>query len=116
MKQPVTYQALQNGITLEVSTCQECWALCDPRALQQVMLNLFANASDALRDRPAPALRILLSRGDGLVSLRMADNGLGVAENEVKNLFKPFFTTKAGGTGLGLVMSRKLLAKMNGAI
>ncbi len=109
-------QARQSGITLETETASGCWAICDPRALQQVMLNLFANASDALRGREAPELRVLVGSSDGLVGLRMVDNGDGVGEEEARNLFKPFFTTKENGTGLGLVISRKLLAKMGGTI
>jgi signal transduction histidine kinase len=104
------------GIRFETSLPARCWASCDPRALQQVFLNLYANARDALRQRDRPELRILLSKGDGLVSVRMADNGSGIPEEEVRDLFKPFFTTKESGTGLGLVISRKLLARMGATI
>ncbi len=112
----VADQARQSGITLEAETASGCWAMCDPRALQQVMLNLFANASDALRRRRAPELRVHVSSRDGFVGLQMIDNGDGMSEEETRNLFKPFFTTKENGTGLGLVISRKLLAKMGGTI
>ncbi len=112
----VTDQARRSGITLQAEAASGRWAMCDPRALQQVMLNLFANASDALRGRRAPELRVLLSSSEGFVGLQMIDNGDGMGEEEARNLFKPFFTTKENGTGLGLVISRKLLAKMGGTI
>ena len=108
--------AHRDGIRVEVAATCECWATCDPRALQQVMLNLYANASDALRQCDDPELRIMLSKREGLITIWMADNGHGIPEHEAKQLFQPFFTTKECGTGLGLVISRKLLAKMGGTI
>ncbi len=112
----VSDEAQQSGIAVEATVSDDCRAICDPRALQQVMLNLFANASDALRGRERPELRVLLGKSDGLISLRVADNGAGIPDEEARNLFRPFFTTKENGTGLGLVISRKLLAKMGGTI
>ena len=112
----VTEDARKNGIRLEIATWSPCCAMCDPRALQQVMLNLYANASDALRQRDDAELRITLANRDGIIIICMADNGVGMSELEVKHLFQPFFTTKESGTGLGLVISRKLLAKMGGTI
>ena len=112
----VADDARKAGISIETSLPRQCWASCDPRALQQVLLNLYANARDALRQRARPELRILLSRSDGLASIRMADNGAGIPEEEARDLFKPFFTTKESGTGLGLVISRKLLARMGATI
>ncbi len=112
----VSEDARKSGLRLEVAVDGECWAMCDPRALQQVLLNLFANATDALRQRDDPRLRIAVSRRDGLVTVRVADNGSGIPRDAARHLFKPFFTTKESGTGLGLVISRKMLVKMGGSI
>ncbi len=112
----VSDDARSAGTVLEASVSSDCWATCDPRALQQVMLNLYTNASDALRGRERPELKILLTKGEGLINLRMVDTGLGISEDDARSLFQPFFTTKESGTGLGLVISRKLLAKMGGTI
>ncbi len=112
----VADEARKRGFALTVAAEDECCALCDPRALQQVLLNLFANAADALRERDEPELRIGVSAGDGLVSIRVSDNGSGMTEEQTRNLFKPFYTSKENGTGLGLVISRKMLAKMGGTI
>jgi signal transduction histidine kinase len=112
----VREEASRRGIDL-VFTCQpSVRAYCDPRALQQVLLNLFANAADALAGRADAAVRIEASNADGLVYLRVIDNGPGVSEEQRKLLFKPFCTSKEQGTGLGLVISRKLLARMEGTI
>ncbi len=88
----------------------------DPRALQQILLNFLANASDALEGRENPAVGISVFRRDGMIRIRVEDNGCGMTEEEQKTLFKPFYTTKASGTGLGLVIVKKMLTTMKGTI
>jgi PAS domain S-box-containing protein len=88
----------------------------DPRALQQVMINLLTNAADALNGRQNPKVTIGLSKLDGKIQIRMEDNGCGIPEEKLKDLFKPFYTSKVHGTGLGLVIVKKVLAKMYGTI
>jgi PAS domain S-box-containing protein len=88
----------------------------DPRALQQVLLNLVTNAADAVTGREDAHIDIEVTADPGAAHLRITDNGRGMSEEEQKNLFRPFYTTKAGGTGLGLVIVRKMLAQMGGTI
>jgi PAS domain S-box-containing protein len=92
------------------------WGYADPRALQQVMLNIVSNASDALQGKEKPEILINVSREEGRIKLTVTDNGGGMSEEQKKELFKPFRTTKPGGTGLGLVIAKKMLTGMNGAI
>lgn len=88
-------------------------AMVDTRALQHVTMNLFANAIDAMADVPNPQL-VVRSRNQGdVIQLIIADNGCGMSDDLVRDAFKPFFTTKPHGTGLGLVISKKMLAQMN---
>ncbi len=92
------------------------WAYADPRALQQVLLNVFTNASDALNDREDPQIQLNVTpQFDGILIL-IIDNGCGIPEEVKEVLFRPFVTTKPDGTGLGLVITKKLLAKMGGTI
>lgn len=89
------------------------WVTVDTRALQHVAMNILANALDALDGVENPTLRI---RGEAVgekVFLSLIDNGCGMPPELVANVFKPFFTTKPNGTGLGLVISKKMLAQMN---
>jgi PAS domain S-box-containing protein len=86
------------------------------RALQHVLLNLTINAADALKDRPQPRIDILFSREDDRVRIRISDNGAGMNADQLANLFKPFHTTKQHGTGLGLVIVKKMLTTMEGTI
>lgn len=88
----------------------------DPRALHQVMLNVFTNASDALRGKEAPEIVVGMFKSNGRIIIKVKDNGCGIPEEHKRHLFKPFSTTKAKGTGLGLVIVRKMLAKMDGAV
>ncbi len=90
--------------------------LVDPRALQQVMLNIVTNAADALKGIEHPKIIVLASKMAGAVRMRVQDNGCGMPEEQLKDLFKPFHTTKAHGTGLGLVIVKKMLAMMNGTL
>jgi signal transduction histidine kinase len=112
----VAEEAGRRGICFEVSAPKACPAYCDPRALQQVLLNLFTNAADALEGHRASAILVDASAADGVVTIRHSDNGPGIPVDDQASLFRPFHTTKTHGTGLGLVVSRKLLARMNGTI
>lgn len=107
----------KKGIIVEIEIVPDakfCYA--DPRALQQVMLNVFTNASDALYGKENPRISINVSKLYNMIRIQVADNGSGMTEDELMKIFKPFYTTKAHGTGLGLVIARRTLAKMNGII
>jgi signal transduction histidine kinase len=107
----------KNGITIEVILSLNAqWVHVDPRALQQVMLNLIANAADSLEGRENPTISITTQKKNNVIWLCVEDNGVGIPAEDQKNLFKPFYTTKPNGTGLGLVIAKKMLAKMNSRI
>ena len=86
----------------------------DPRLLHQVMLNLITNASDALADKDHRKINIRALKHDGLVALIVEDNGCGMSKDAQANLFKPFYTTKNRGTGLGLMITLKMVTLMQG--
>ena len=81
----------------------------------QIMFNLIINAAQAMRTQTERAeLSIHVSLLDSNVLIDVTDNGAGIPDDKMINLFKPFFTTKSQGTGLGLVLSRNLALKMGG--
>ena len=91
--------------------------MIDPRAFLQVLLNLTTNAVAALDGSYNKKITISLKqKQDTQISFIFEDNGCGMEEETVRNLFRPFFTTKAEGTGLGLVIVKKMLSKMNCSI
>ena len=105
----------KKGITIDtVVDTQQVYA--DPRVLQQVLLNLFTNAADALNGVEKPKITISASRAGDMARIRVHDNGQGIPEDRLKDLFKPFHTSKSTGTGLGLVIVKKMITMMNGAV
>jgi signal transduction histidine kinase len=92
------------------------YGLVDYRALQQVMLNLLSNAVDAVRGVEFPEIAIGMKRAGKLIVITFEDNGCGIPEHHMSKLFTAFFTSKAKGTGLGLPIAAKMLAKMNSTI
>ena len=91
----------------------------DPVQLQQVLINLVRNAIDASVDVPSAHREVILSAnldGDGMVEVAVADHGHGLSTEAAERLFHPFFTTKPGGTGLGLVISNSIIRAHNGRL
>ncbi len=81
------------------------FALADAKQVQQVLLNLFTNAVQAMAGRPAPSLRAAIVAVDNRVGVQVSDNGPGIAPDVLTRIFDPFFSTKSEGTGLGLSVS-----------
>jgi signal transduction histidine kinase len=89
----------------------------DADRLQQVFLNLFVNAADAMPG--GGCLRVSLASPEpGVVEVRVRDTGEGIPEDVLPRVFDPFFTTKprGQGTGLGLVVSRGIVLDHGGTI
>jgi signal transduction histidine kinase len=108
---------LDKGISLITRTDPEArYGLIDARALQQVMLNLLSNAVDAVSDRDFSEIIINMKKSGKLILIVFEDNGCGIPESQTNKLFTAFFTTKPKGTGLGLPIAAKMLAKMNSTI
>ena len=87
--------------------------------LQQVILNLFMNASDAMSnvdDRPRQLLVRTERDGEDRVRLSVRDTGLGFEPQGVNRLFDPFYTTKSSGMGIGLSVSRSIVESHQGRI
>jgi two-component system NtrC family sensor kinase len=81
----------------------------------QILFNLTVNSSQAMRQASKSGeLNFTISKNDTHVMIDIQDTGPGIPDDKVSQLFKPFFTTKSQGTGLGLVLSRNLAVKMGG--
>jgi len=90
--------------------------LCYPGKLNQVLLNLLLNASQAIKEKGVITISTMLK--DQSVEIRVTDNGEGMSEEVASRIFEPFFTTKASnkGTGLGLSVSSDIIAQHNGVL
>lgn len=87
----------------------EHWPLAF-QPVQQALLNVLHNACEAVQKRPDPQVDVRLLKNGAGVKIEVQDNGPGLSPTVRDKLFKPFATTKDGGTGLGLYISRKLLS------
>jgi nitrogen fixation/metabolism regulation signal transduction histidine kinase len=89
----------------------------DPAQLRQVIHNLLQNAQDALADTPEPRIVMRSEAAEpGKVRFSVTDNGTGFPENLMKRAFEPYVTTKPRGTGLGLVIVKKIVEEHGGEI
>ena len=88
----------------------------DPMQLQQILLNLLLNAVDAMPNGGAVEVRTASDGPAGELHIDIADGGRGIAPEHAGQIFRPFFTTKAGGTGLGLAVSKRLAEQQGGSI
>ena len=110
----------RNRVTLRAAFADELPAVTGDRVqLQQVILNLFLNASDAMSsvdDRPR-RLVIRTERDDGdRVRLSVQDAGVGLDPRSLDRLFEAFYTTKSGGMGIGLSVSRSIIESHHGRL
>lgn len=88
----------------------------DAVQLRQVVHNLLQNAQDALAEEKEPKIVVeTATRGD-VVSFSITDNGTGFPENLMKRVFEPYVTTKPKGTGLGLVIVKKIIEEHGGDV
>lgn len=88
----------------------------DGMRLEQVFVNLLYNALEALEDCPQPQIVLSVAAADGMVRVRIADNGRGIDPAARERLFTPFYTTRAQGVGLGLVISRDIVTEFGGTL
>jgi two-component system C4-dicarboxylate transport sensor histidine kinase DctB len=107
----------ERGVTLERRHGPPGLAvLAERNRLEQVVLNLLQNAIEALDETPGPTISINVEVKGRKVAIRVADNGPGVAPEVRERLFTPFTTDKRDGLGLGLVISRDIVAGFGGEL
>jgi signal transduction histidine kinase len=87
--------------------------LCNIEQLNQVFMNVFLNASEAMAKG---TVTIKTWCDDENVYINIADDGMGIPEEKIKQIFDPFFTTKDSGTGLGLSLSYRIIQAHGGNI
>jgi len=88
--------------------------LADPSQLEQVLLNICLNACQAMGGQGKLVVRTF--EADGAVTIEIEDDGPGIPVDVRPHVFKPFFTTKREGNGLGLAISARIVAEHGGHI
>jgi signal transduction histidine kinase len=110
-------RAADAGVTLEVAGSAEVELNADARKIRQALLNLVLNAMQA---SPSGAkVTIDIGRAcsvDGFLRLRVIDRGAGMSKDVLERIQKPYFTTREGGTGLGVAVARGLVEQHGGHV
>ena len=104
---------LEDRLTVEIVPGEELTLNADSDQLDQALINLLTNAVDAARETGG-GVRVRWRRDERQFELVVEDDGPGLPESA--NLFVPFFTTKPGGTGIGLVLSRQIAEGHGGSL
>lgn len=110
-------QMRRHGIELERLGIGDGLAVRAERVrLEQVLVNLLQNAIEALEQTPGPRIWIRAAHEADLVAIEVGDNGPGLPDSVMAALYTPFVTTKPRGLGLGLVISRDIVADFGGTL
>jgi signal transduction histidine kinase len=86
----------------------------DENQIEQVFINLLLNALHAVDDSGLITVQSAMDAERNSIHVEVADNGCGIAAGDIKNIFEPFFSTKANGTGLGLAVSYGIIRNHQG--
>lgn len=107
-------QAEEKGIEVEKKLNSTQPFLVDRDQIQQVVMNLLINGIDAMNG--SGKLTVETQNADGYVLIKVSDTGNGLSEEAKEKIFRPFYSTKPGGTGLGLPISRGIVEAHKGKI
>lgn len=102
-------------ITLELSFSEpQAFALLDEAAMRSTLINLMLNSIQAMKT--SGLLRLVTENMNDGVRLEISDNGCGMTEEQIANMFEPFYTTKSKGLGLGMSFASKVIEQHGGSI
>ena len=108
-------QTLKEGIAVELDfAAGPAFVLIDENQIRQVFLNLILNALQAMGDEVKLKLNSRVNKDT--VKICLEDTGCGMCKEDLDNIFKPFFSTKKGGTGLGLPIVKRIVDTHHGSI
>jgi two-component system, NtrC family, nitrogen regulation sensor histidine kinase NtrY len=94
----------------------EAMIMADERLIVQAALNIIRNSVQAMEKVKIPRVDIAVKSHGNKVHIHFMDNGMGIDPEDIDNVFIPFFTTKSGGSGIGLTISRQLLNIQGGQL
>ena len=108
-------QITANKIDVRLSLREQAASgMMDESSIRGALMNLMLNSIEAMPD--GGTLRIASDRTDEMLRLEITDTGPGIDEEEVKNIFEPFYTTKKQGLGLGMPYAKKIIEQHGGTI
>ena len=111
----IRQEMLDMGVCLDAQlSSSPVWVQIDQGRLRQIMLNLLQNAQQAMDG--SGRIVVGLARRRGRVELEIADDGPGIAAEDLDRIFEPFYSTKSDGSGLGLALVKRFIDEIDGEI
>ncbi len=100
---------------VDIRTARQSMTI-DPDRMNQVLLNLYMNAVEAMDDKGLLRIRVQDGAGSGTIEIEVADDGRGMTKETVERIFDPYYTTRPDGTGLGLAIVHRIVENLGGQI
>ncbi|MBA2877706.1 two-component system, sporulation sensor kinase E [Anoxybacillus kamchatkensis] len=110
----LSVQATMHNIQIEATYEQVPLIYCEPKQLKQVFINILKNAIEVMPN--GGTITVSVSRVEEGIRIAIRDEGSGIPKEKIKKLGEPFYTTKERGTGLGLMVSYKIIEEHDGRI
>lgn len=104
----------KEGIVTELNIKSEFEIFIDRKLIEQVLINLLTNAKQAISDTKKPKITITTYHNESEKVIKIEDNGSGIDESKLDEIFIPFFSTKENGSGIGLSLSKQIMKKHKG--
>jgi two-component system, sporulation sensor kinase E len=111
-----TQAILKNTVITSGFHAEDMQVNIDPLQIKQVLMNLIQNAIDAIANNGLVRIQTHLIKEKNAISITVEDNGLGMNEDELKQILNPFFSTKENGIGLGLSVSYRIIENHRGTL
>lgn len=103
-------------ISMKITADPKLIIYADKKMIEQVIINLIKNSIQALAKAKQPEIRINAYQDKNQIIISIADNGTGITDDIKDNIFIPYFSTKEGGSGIGLSLSRQIMKLHGGNI
>lgn len=113
--QLISAEAALKGIRFNSAVDEEIHVFGDENQIKQVILNVVQNAIQAC-DGPDNSVTVRLGATNETISLSVEDTGSGMTKEQLERVFEPFFTTKSTGTGMGMVVTKRIVTELGGSI
>lgn len=106
----------RKSIDLIMTADENLMAMIDPSLMEQVLINLITNSTNALENATHRQILLKGYKQENLIIMEVTDNGKGIPEKELKEIFIPFYSTRKEGSGIGLSLSKQIVSLHGGRI
>jgi nitrogen fixation/metabolism regulation signal transduction histidine kinase len=110
------HELVRRNITVDLQFSDALEVQLDPVLVEQVLINIITNGIHAVDQIDQPKIKIRTHQQDKHAIISITDNGKGISQKELSEIFIPFFTTKKDGSGIGLSLSKQIMAVHGGSI